>query len=707
MNNDSRASKIHDFVAHDAAATCLKIGGKSARVMVTGGEDRKVNLWAVGKTTPILSLAGHASTIECVTLDWPEEIVVAGSASGTLKLWDLEQAKVIRTLAGHKQNARCVEFHPFGEFFASGSQDSSVKIWDVRRKGCIQTYEGHAGGVTDLRITPDGRWIATGGNDSQVKIWDMTAGKLLHTYKDHGAPITSLAFNPSEFMMVTAAQDNTLRFYDLQSFECISATPAATGRPQVLQFDPEGQELYVGYTDSLQIWTWEPAECHDVISVNWPNITDMRVMLEEGQVLAGALDQNFVSMWGVDITPRMSPTERRPVARSYPATAQSGVRGDGGEPDIGRLTIADNSSRQSTPRSSVVDPSEDAAFSKYGRQHASIEGREPPPGVQPNVGGRNPPYSVTKTSSSPYTVPPDLVADSRPLPRSFSANLDRFVDEQQQQQQQHNPRSSVPNASSGRASTPQRDFSAEQQQRQLQTQQLQSHSSPQQSRSRNSNVFVPRGTGHKPLNLDVAKFIQNAQRRQAPLPLSPTSPDAPPPTSDADVQDALLFRHTSVASILHSRLASIRMVRAAWDEHNIRPAIEAVVSLKDASVLVDVLRILNVKPKLLSLDAALLVLPMLHELFFEVYEDYIIVACETIRHIVKAFAQLILASIDLDPLASPGVDVARDDRIQRCRGCYDHLVNVANTLEELKRSAGQVGVHVRDALKDLAILSRR
>ncbi|KAJ3147684.1 Katanin p80 WD40 repeat-containing subunit B1 [Geranomyces michiganensis] len=696
MNNDSRASKIHDFVAHDAAATCLKIGGKSARVMVTGGEDRKVNLWAVGKTTPILSLAGHASAIECVTLDWPEEIVVAGSASGTLKLWDLEQAKVIRTLAGHKQSARCVEFHPFGEFFASGSQDSSVKIWDVRRKGCIQTYEGHMGGVTDLRITPDGRWIATGGNDAQVKIWDMTAGKLLHTYKDHSAPITSLAFNPSEFMMVTAGSDNILRFYDLQSFECISASPPATGRPQVLQFDPEGQELYVGYTDSLQIWTWEPAECHDVIAVSWPNIADMRVMLEDGQVLAGALDQNFVSMWGVDITPRMSPTERRPTARSYPTTAQSGAR-NVDEPDIGRLTLADNSSRQSTPRASITDFSDD---NKYVRQQASMEGRDPPPAAQPNVGGRHPPYSVTKTSSSPYTVPPDS-ADSRALPRSFSANLDRFADEQQQQQQSSQPRSSVPNVNS-RASTPQRDYSAEQ--RHMQSQ---SHSSPQLSRPRNSNVFIPRGTGHKPLNLDVAKFIQNAQRRQAPLPLSPTSPDAPPPTSDADVQDALLFRHTSVASILHSRLASIRMVRGQWDEHNIRPAIEAVVSLKDASVLVDVLKIVNVKPKLLSLEGALLVLPMLHELFFEVYEDYIIVACETIRHIVKAFAPLILSSIDLDPLSSPGVDVARDDRIQRCRGCYDHLVNVANTLEELKRSAGQVGAHVRDALKDLAILSRR
>ncbi|TPX60014.1 hypothetical protein PhCBS80983_g02077 [Powellomyces hirtus] len=705
MNNDSRASKIHDFVAHDAPATCLKIGGKSARVMVTGGEDRKVNLWAIGKTAPILSLAGHASAIECVTLDYPEEIVVAGSSSGTLKLWDLEHAKVIRTLAGHKSGARCVEFHPFGEFFASGSVDSTVKIWDVRRKGCIQTYTGHHEGVSVLRITPDGRWIATGGGDGTVKIWDMTAGKLLHTYSDHTAPVTSVAFNPSEFMMVSAGADNVLRFYDLQSFDCISASPASTGRPQVLQFDPEGQELYVGYSDSLQIWTWEPAECHDIINVNWPNITDMRIMLEDGQVLAGALDQNFVSMWGVDITPRLSPTDRKPPARSYPSHANTSS-----EPDIGRLHIADNStsSRTSTPRTSITDP-HDGMGSKFVRQQSSIERRDPPPPIQPNVSGRTP--SIGKSTSSAYMVPEP--SEPRILGRSGSGNFDRG------DEPYHGGARSSVSSNHSRAPTPMRNFEEQlyqspqqqqqeqQQQQQQQPQQQHQQQQHQQQQQRSANSFVPAGNGERPLDLDLAKFIQNSQRRLQPLPLSPTSPGAPPPTSDQDIMDSVLFRHASVASILHSRLASIRMVRQVWDENNVKHAIESLQALKDSAVLVDILRIINLKPKLLTLDTALLMLPMLHEVFFEVYEDYIVTACTTLRLLVKSFSHVILSGLDADSLSSPGVDISREDRIQRCRGCYEHFINVANTLEELKRSAGQVGVVVRETLKDLAVFTRK
>lgn len=41
-------------MAHSEAVNCLKIGRKSSRVLVTGGEDHKVNLWAIGKPNAIL-----------------------------------------------------------------------------------------------------------------------------------------------------------------------------------------------------------------------------------------------------------------------------------------------------------------------------------------------------------------------------------------------------------------------------------------------------------------------------------------------------------------------------------------------------------------------------------------------------------------------------------------------------------------------------
>jgi WD40 repeat protein len=50
----TRHPKIEEFVAHDAEVRSLAIGKKSSRVFITGGSDRKVNLWAIGKQTPLL-----------------------------------------------------------------------------------------------------------------------------------------------------------------------------------------------------------------------------------------------------------------------------------------------------------------------------------------------------------------------------------------------------------------------------------------------------------------------------------------------------------------------------------------------------------------------------------------------------------------------------------------------------------------------------
>jgi katanin p80 WD40 repeat-containing subunit B1 len=209
------AAKLQEFVAHGSAVNCLQFGRKSGAVMVTGGEDKKVNVWAIGRPNAILSLTGHTSSVECVTFDSNESTVIAGSAGGTLKLWDLEQAKVARTLTGHRSNCISVQvysdseqclllavvqrafsclsrpphdcrscsgvhspqWHPYGEFFASGSVDTNLKIWDIRRKSCIQTYKGHTRGVRQIAFSPDGRWVVSGGDDGVVKLWDLTAGR--------------------------------------------------------------------------------------------------------------------------------------------------------------------------------------------------------------------------------------------------------------------------------------------------------------------------------------------------------------------------------------------------------------------------------------------------------------------------------------------------------------------------------------------------
>ncbi|XP_023541565.1 katanin p80 WD40 repeat-containing subunit B1 homolog [Cucurbita pepo subsp. pepo] len=295
-----RAYKLQEFVAHSSAVNCLKIGRKSSRVLVTGGEDFKVNLWAIGKPNAILSLTGHTSGIDSVSFDSSEVLVAAGAASGTIKLWDLEEAKIVRTLTGHRSNCISVDFHPFGEFFASGSLDTNLKIWDIRKKGCIHTYKGHTRGVNAIRFTPDGRWVVSGGEDNTVKLWDLTAGKLLHDFKCHEGQVQCIDFHPHEFLLATGSADKTVKFWDLETFELIGSAGPETSGVRCLTFNPDGRTLLCGLHESLKVFSWEPIRCHDGVEVGWSRLSDLNV--HEGKLLGCSYNQNCVGVWVVDIT---------------------------------------------------------------------------------------------------------------------------------------------------------------------------------------------------------------------------------------------------------------------------------------------------------------------------------------------------------------------------------------------------------------------
>lgn len=263
-------------MAHNANVNCLALGHKSGRVMVTGGDDKKVNLWAIGKTSCFMSLSGHTTPVDCVQFNQLEELVCAGSRAGALKVWDLEAAKLVRTLNGHKYAIKCIDFHPYGDFLVSGSADSSIKIWDTRKKGVIMTYNDHKGTVNSVKFSPDGQWIATGGEDSSVKIWDLRIGKVLKNFQDHSNAVTCVEFHPHEFLLATGSTDRSMNLFDLENFNLVSSE-SDVGVVRSLCFNPDGECLFCGTRDYLKIIGWEPSRLYDSVPVYWGKISDISV----------------------------------------------------------------------------------------------------------------------------------------------------------------------------------------------------------------------------------------------------------------------------------------------------------------------------------------------------------------------------------------------------------------------------------------------
>ncbi|KAJ0248707.1 Katanin p80 WD40 repeat-containing subunit B1 [Hirschfeldia incana] len=404
MTSTKRAYKLQEFVAHSAAVNCLKIGRKSSRVLVTGGEDHKVNLWAIGKPNAILSLYGHSSGIDSVTFDASEVLVAAGAASGTIKLWDLEEAKLVRTLTGHRSNCISVDFHPFGEFFASGSLDTNLKIWDLRKKGPIHTYKGHTRGVNVLRFTPDGRWVVSGGEDNIVKVWDLTAGKLLTEFKCHEGQIQSLDFHPHEFLLATGSADRTVKFWDLETFELIGSGGPETSGVRCLSFNPDGKTVLCGLQESLKIFSWEPIRCHDGVDVGWSRLSDMNV--HEGKLLGCSYNQNCVGVWVVDLS-RTEPCNTGDTAQTNGQPEKKS--GSGRDP----VVLSDNNTKTIQGKLSVSQNVDPLLKETKSLGRLSVTHNSDPSTKETKAVGR----SSTSQSSDSLTKEP-----SKPLPGRLSVS---------------------------------------------------------------------------------------------------------------------------------------------------------------------------------------------------------------------------------------------------------------------------------------------
>ncbi|KAE9454286.1 hypothetical protein C3L33_13816, partial [Rhododendron williamsianum] len=640
MTTTKRAYKLQEFVAHASSVNCLKIGRKSSRVLVTGGEDHKVNLWAIGKPNAILSLSGHTSGIDSVSFDSSEVLVAAGAASGTVKLWDLEEAKIVRTLTGHRSNCISLDFHPFGEFFASGSLDTNLKIWDIRRKGCIHTYKGHTRGVNAIRFTPDGRWVVSGGEDNSVKarLWDLTAGKLLHDFKCHEGQIQCIDFHPHEFLLATGSADRTVKFWDLETFELIGSTGPETTGVRCITFNPDGKTLLCGLHESLKVVSWEPIRCHDAVDVGWSRLSDLNIY--EGKLLGCSYNQSCVGVWVVDIS-RIEPytVGNRTLLNSNPELKlnSSGIlpklAENSSKISLGRLSISQDSDPISKDAKSLGRLSASQNSDPVTKESKSFPSMGSAPGTPQRVNSNSGPKTTPISSVS--------VSGATALKRNMAklhstANASGVAS-----------RNVFPAVESSAAGNPEADMNRKDGKcivsgrlgTNLKMEPLGGYQHDgYETRVHKGNRDVSSTEGQKGgwTRSLVASWEKSERYQYYEAPASSNSSGKVPVVSmlQRNVRQHLSPGKEAVSASDKDAVTDIMdehahfIVHRYWERHDVRGAIGAMEKMADHAVLADVISFLTEKPDIITLDTCTCLLPLLTGLLESSMDSNMYLLCE-------------------------------------------------------------------------------
>lgn len=179
-------NKLQAIDAHIGKTNCVHIGRNSGALLVTGGDDALVNIWAIGRPGVVYSLQGHSGPVTSVRYDKLEQSVLSGARNGTVKLFDMEKGKQTRTATGHRAEISAIDVHALGNWFASGSLDTNWKLWDKRQKGCTATFKGHSVGITHVQFSPPGTWVITASSDGLVKVMLTGQSMVLQAAATHG-----------------------------------------------------------------------------------------------------------------------------------------------------------------------------------------------------------------------------------------------------------------------------------------------------------------------------------------------------------------------------------------------------------------------------------------------------------------------------------------------------------------------------------------
>ncbi|XP_076333186.1 katanin p80 WD40 repeat-containing subunit B1-like isoform X3 [Tachypleus tridentatus] len=711
-----------EFLAHESTVNCLALGRKSGRVMVTGGEDRKVNLWAVGRPNCIMSLNGHTTAVMCVKFGRSEDTVCAGSVSGSMKLWDLEATKILRTLTGHKSSIKCVDFHPYGEFIVSGSQDNTLKLWDMRRKGCIRTYKGHNQAINSLKFSPDGRWIASGGGDGVVKLWDLPSGEVLTEFIGHTGSIAEVEFHPNEFLLASGSSDRSVKFWDLENFQLISSTGTDSGPVRCISFNPDGECLFSGAQDVLKVYGWEPAMTYDTLVMGWGKVTD--VTMSQQQLIAGTISLTSVSVYIVDLK------RVQPLASCMDEAAKHHISK---QTDLVHSRLVNDKDSEEGPRGTfaencnlsdgIIDTKgypeicnlRKSYYSQTFESAAKVFSSFIPPGensYSPILGREYERSELTThssslpSSSSKLTSTPVQNASSINLSNVQTASCDSFII-CDSGHPSSNPvsllrTSNYPsNTSSSATISVVRPVAIRPEKATQQAIVFPKHrvdddiTNYHQSDSRvvlasSSNIveFVP-DQRDRPVGLELEEFLPRHLQNM----LSARG-QVHAEMSEAEAMSSIIRGHQSMMTVLQHRCKNLHIVFAQWSTKDAKTALDTAVSMNDTSVIVDILNVITLRPQLWSLDLCQVVLPTVYDLLQNRFETYMSAGCSCLKLILKNFASLINSNIAAPP--GVGVDISREERYNKCVSCYHQLLSIRAFLLKRQTLSGKLGQSFRE-----------
>lgn len=174
--------------SHGVRAVCFLPGGKA--VVAAVGPALLLIDAATGKTTGVLGR--HDKAILALALSADGKTLASGGQDRTIKLWDVGKAKEVGSFR-EGGDTTSLSFSPDGGrlAFAAGRK---AGVWDVEAGKVVADLGPDFLHASAVLFLPDGKEVLTGNNDGTVRLWDADDGSRKSALR--GSGVDDLSYEP-------------------------------------------------------------------------------------------------------------------------------------------------------------------------------------------------------------------------------------------------------------------------------------------------------------------------------------------------------------------------------------------------------------------------------------------------------------------------------------------------------------------------------
>jgi serine/threonine protein kinase len=225
---------------------------------VTGGQDRAVCRWSLGKHQPEWKASLHTDPISCVAVSPDTAYVISGGSEGNLQLW--------RALDGKPQSglikAHGLAIFDFtflrGGIVCSQARDTSQRSWRLE-SGEEVGKETACKPLADYRFaSPKKNYDAWGVGETTLQLVAKNVKKNQRPKVSSvptGARVASLVFSADERRLLVCCENGKLHLFEVDTAKLVTTFEGHQGPVMTAAFVPDGRTVVSGGKDGkLIVW---------------------------------------------------------------------------------------------------------------------------------------------------------------------------------------------------------------------------------------------------------------------------------------------------------------------------------------------------------------------------------------------------------------------------------------------------------------------